>query len=218
MRNILSDRILTAKFLLAVFFSVGIAGMAVTATRGLFISLTPLALLLSIAAVIIFHKPHDLRKEILFFLFIFLAGFFVEVIGVKTGRIFGIYKYGQGLGPKILETPVMIGANWALLVYCTAAMTGRFGIPDFLKIISASALMLTYDVILEQAAPVMNMWNFEGDTVPWRNYASWFLISVIFHSLLKLSGISIEKRIAPYVLYVQAAFFIVLIIILKSAP
>jgi putative membrane protein len=75
MRNILSDRISTAKLLLAVFFSVGIAGMAIPATRDLFISLTPLALLLSIAAVIFFHKPLDLKKEILFFVFIFLAGF-----------------------------------------------------------------------------------------------------------------------------------------------
>jgi putative membrane protein len=111
----------------------------------------------------------------------------------------------------------MIGANWALLVYCTAAITSRSRVSDFLKIISGSALMLAYDLMLEQAAPLMLMWNFEGDAVPWRNYASWFLLAVIFHSLLKLSGIRIENRIAPYVLYVQAAFFIFLIIILKFA-
>jgi len=217
MRNILSDKILTAKLLLAVFFLVGIAGMAIPATRGMFISLTPVAIILSITAIIFFHRPYDLKKEILFFVFIFLAGFFVEVIGVNTGRIFGIYKYGKGLGPLILETPLMIGVNWALLVYCTAVVTTRFRTSDFLKIISASAMMLAYDLVLEQAAPVMRMWSFEGDAVPWRNYASWFLLAVIFHSLLKLSGIRIENRIAPYVLYVQAVFFIMLIIILKLA-
>lgn len=216
MRKLLSDRLLTAKLLLTVFFSVGIAGMAIPATSICFKSLTPLALLLSVAAVIFFHGKDDLKKEILFFSFIFIAGFFVEVIGVKTGRIFGIYRYGSGLGPLVLETPVMIGVNWALLVYCTAAVTARFRTSDILKIISASAMMLAYDLILEQAAPVMNMWNFEGDAVPWRNYASWFLLAVIFHSLLKLSGIRIENRIASFVLYVQTAFFIILILILKS--
>ena len=88
---------------------------------------------------------------------------------------------------------------------------------DFLRIIAGSTLMLAYDLFLEQAAPVMNMWSFEDNVVPWRNYASWFLLSVIFHSLLKLFRIRNENRIASFVLYVQTAFFIILIIILKSA-
>jgi putative membrane protein len=217
MRNILSDKALTAKLLLAVFFSVGIAGMAIPATRDRFISLTPLALILSITALFFFHRPYSLKKEIILFVFIFLTGFFVEVIGVKTGRIFGIYKYGQGLGPLVLETPVMIGANWALLVYCTAVIADKLGGSDFIKIISGSAIMLAYDMILEKAAPLMLMWSFEGDDIPWRNFASWFLLAVIFHSLLKLFHIRIENRIAPFIIYVQAVFFIILIIILKFA-
>ncbi|MBN2666039.1 MAG: carotenoid biosynthesis protein [Bacteroidales bacterium] len=215
MRNLLSDRILTAKILLGIFFSVGITGMAIPASRETFTSLTPVALLLSIAAVIIFHKFHDPAKEILFFLFIFIAAFIIEAIGVKTGRIFGSYRYETGLGPLIFETPLMIGANWALLVYCTAVIACRFLVSDFLKIIAGSALMLAYDLILEQAAPVMHMWSFEDNVIPWRNYASWFLLAVIFHSLLRLSGVRTENHIAPFVLFVQAVFFIILVIILK---
>ena len=217
MRNFFSDRTLTAKILLVIFFSVGITGIALPASRGTFTSLTPVALLLSIAALLLFHKPYDLIKEILFFLFIFITAFIIEAIGVKTGRIFGIYRYETGLGPKIFETPLMIGANWALLVYCTAVIADRFPVSDFLKIIAGSAIMLAYDFMLELAAPVMHMWSFEDNVVPWRNYASWFLLAVIFHSLLRLTGIRTENRIAPFVLYVQAVFFIILILILKFA-
>lgn len=217
MRNSLSDRILTAKILLGIFFSVGITGMLLPASRETFTSLTPIALLLSIAAIILFHKSHDLTKDILFFLFVFITAFIIEAIGVKTGRIFGIYRYETGLGPKIFETPLMIGANWALLVYCSAIIADRLPVSDFLKIIAGSALMLAYDLILEQAAPVMHMWSFEDSVIPWRNYASWFLLAVIYHSLLRLSGIRTENRIAPFVLYVQAVFFIILIFILKFA-
>lgn len=217
MRNLLSDKILTAKILLGIFFSVGITGMALPASRETFTSLTPVALLLSIAAVILFHKSHDTAREILFFLFILIAAFIIEAIGVKTGRIFGTYEYDTGLGPELFDTPLMIGVNWALLVYCTAVIAGRFPVSDFLKIIAGSALMLVYDVILEQAAPVMHMWSFEDNVIPWRNYASWFLLAVIFHSLLRLSGIRTENRIAPFVLYVQAVFFIILVIVLKFA-
>ena len=217
MRNPLSDRILTAKILLGIFFSVGITGMALPASRETFTSLTPVALLLSIAALILFHKSHDPAREIFFFLFIFITAFIIEAIGVKTGRIFGSYRYETGLGPLIFETPLMIGVNWALLVYCSAVIADRFPVSDFLKIIAGSALMLAYDLILEQAAPVMHMWSFDENVIPWRNYASWFLLAVIFHSLLRLSGIRTENRIAPFVLYVQAVFFIILVIILKFA-
>ncbi|MDX9726755.1 MAG: carotenoid biosynthesis protein [Bacteroidales bacterium] len=217
MRNPLSDRILTAKILLGIFFTVGITGMALPVSRDTFTSLTPLALLLSITAVILFHKSNDPAREIVLFLFIFIASFIIEAIGVKTGRIFGSYRYETGLGPLIFETPLMIGANWALLVYCTAVIADRFPVSDFLKIIAGSALMLAYDLILEQAAPVMQMWSFEDNVIPWRNYASWFLLSIIFHSLLRLSGVRTKNRIAPFVLYVQAFFFIILIIILKFA-
>lgn len=217
MRNFFSDRTLTAKILLVIFFSVGMTGIALPASRGTFTSLTPVALLLSIAALLLFHKPYDLIKEILFFLFIFITAFIIEAIGVKTGRIFGIYRYETGLGPKIFETPLMIGANWALLVYCTAVIADRFPVSDFLKIIAGSAMMLAYDFMLELAAPVMHMWSFEDNVIPWRNYASWFLLAVIFHSLLRLTGIRTENRIAPFVLYVQSVFFIILILILKFA-
>lgn len=217
MRNPLSDRILTAKILLGIFFTVGITGMALPVSRETFTSLTPVALLLSIAAVIIFHKSQDPAREIFFFLFVFIAAFIIEAIGVKTGRIFGSYRYETGLGPKIFETPLMIGANWVLLVYCTAVISDRFPVSDFLKIIAGSSLMLAYDLILEQAAPVMLMWSFEDNVIPWRNYASWFLLAVIFHSLLRLSGVRTENRMAPFVLYVQAVFFIILVIILKFA-
>lgn len=217
MRNPLSDRILTAKILLGIFFTVGITGMALPVSRETFTSLTPVALLLSIAAVLIFHKSQDPAREIFFFLFVFIAAFIIEAIGVKTGRIFGSYRYETGLGPKIFETPLMIGANWVLLVYCTAVISDRFPVSDFLKIIAGSSLMLAYDLILEQAAPVMLMWSFEDNVIPWRNYASWFLIAVIFHSLLRLSGVRTENRMAPFVLYVQAVFFIILVIILKFA-
>ena len=74
MRNPLSDRILTAKILLGIFFTVGITGMALPVSRETFTSLTPVALLLSIAAVIIFHKSQDPAREIFFFLFVFKSG------------------------------------------------------------------------------------------------------------------------------------------------
>jgi len=205
------------KILLVIFYTVGILGMAFGATREFFIKLTPLALLLSLLVVVLSHRPDDLVREIILFMAIFTAGFLIEAAGVNTGRVFGSYSYGKGLGIKLLETPLLIGINWVFLVWCTAVISERFKIHAIFRIIISSVIMVLYDVLMEQVAPLMDMWKFDGGTPPLRNYTSWFLLAVIFHSLVRLAGIKPVNRIAPFVLYVQAGFFVILLIILKSA-
>lgn len=205
------------KILLIVFYSVGISGMAFGGTREFFITLTPLALLLSLFVMVLYHQPDDLIKELILFASVFTAGFLIEAAGVNTGRVFGSYSYGEGLGIKVFETPLLIGINWVFLVWCTAVITERFKIHAILRIIISSVIMVLYDILLEQVAPLMDMWRFDGGTPPLRNYTSWFLLAVIFHSLVRLAGIKPVNRIAPFVLYVQAGFFVILLIIFKSA-
>jgi len=205
------------KILLIIFYCVGIFGIAFGATREFFITLIPMALLLSLLVMIIYHQPEDLIKEAILFVSIFSAGFFIEATGVNTGRVFGSYTYGEGLGIKVFETPLLIGINWVFLVWCTAVITERFKIHAIFRIIISSVIMVLYDVLLEQVAPLMDMWKFDGGAPPLRNYTSWFLLAVIFHSLVSLAGIKPINRIAPFVLYVQTGFFVILLIIFKSA-
>lgn len=216
-RSLITGRIRETRIILIIFYLVGISGITIGTTRDLFISLTPLALLLSVLAVIIFHQPFNIKNELLIFTSICIAGFLFEAAGVKTGRLFGDYSYGDGLGIKILNTPLLIGINWGLLVYCTAVIAEKLPLHTVLKILISSAVMVIYDLIMEQVAPLMNMWSFEGGIVPVRNYTTWFLLAVIFHSLVKLVRIRSVNMIAPFVLYIQALFFTILIIIFKLA-
>ena len=107
---------------LAIFYSVGVAGLIIPQTRDLFLFLVPLNLLMNLALLFIYHGKIDVRfawKAAL----IFIAGILVEVAGVNTGLIFGSYSYGPTLGPKIFHTPVMIGVNWLMLVYASLLFT-----------------------------------------------------------------------------------------------
>lgn len=216
-RDSLSGRVRETRIVLIIFFSVGVFGIAAEATRDLFISLTPLALMLSLATIIAFHQPVHLRKETALFIIIYFAGFLLEAAGVNTGRVFGNYSYGQGLGIKVFNTPLMIGINWVLLVYCTAVVTDKLLLPVVFKILIASSLMVLYDLIMEQVAPIMDMWSFDDGSVPFRNYAAWFIIAVFFHAILKLAGFKIRNRQAHFILYIQASFFIILLIFFKLA-
>jgi putative membrane protein len=200
------------KMFFAIFYSVGIAGIAFPYSREFFLMLIPFAILLSLNGVLFFYEGKVNSKSILVLLTIYFLGFFVEVIGVNTGYIFGNYSYGQGLGIKLFSTPLLIGLNWAFLVYCTASIVDQIKTPTIIKIIAASGLMVIYDIVLEQIAPKIDMWKWENSTIPIQNYISWFLIAIVFHTLVKISKIKLKNKMAALIFIYQAAFFIILLL------
>ncbi|MFW5831681.1 MAG: carotenoid biosynthesis protein [Prolixibacteraceae bacterium] len=203
-------------YFLILFYFVGIAGFILPATRALFSILTPFALLLSAGFLAAFHRPRFTLHLLIVFVLIFLLSFFAEMIGVKTGLLFGHYNYGSGLGPKIWETPIIIGLNWLMLVYCTRIIAGYVFNPAALKILFASLLMVAYDVILEKAAPLLNMWSWEGSVVPLQNYIAWFVLALLFHILLNRAGVRISNKLALPVFVIQALFFVILIFFYRT--
>ena len=208
-------RLREVKIILAVFYFVGVIGIIVPVTSSFFLDLIPYALLFSFILLAIFHDPIVDSKTLIVFSGIYLLSFFVEVIGVNSGFIFGEYRYGNNLGIKLLNTPLIIGINWLILVYITASVTWKLKIPGVLKIITASAIMLVYDIILEQLAPVLDMWHWENFRVPLQNYLAWFILALIFHSAIKFLGIQIRNKLALIMLICQSGFFLSLYMIYK---
>jgi putative membrane protein len=212
--NYISSREPGIKGFIITLYVVGIIGTAIPFTRGLFIFLTPFILLLSLLILIVFHTGYD-TKTLLFFLIIFLLSFFIEVVGVNTGVVFGNYSYGRGLGIKLLNTPLLIGLNWVLLVYCTSAVFEKIHLSFPLKIAGASLLMVIYDIVMEQVAPFMDMWSFGLGRIPLQNYLVWFTLALIFHTALRIAGIRISNKFAPLLFYCQFIFFLILALYFK---
>lgn len=113
------------------FYAVGLVLFMLPFTRGLFIAIIPLSLLLVIGSLFYLHTGWN-RPTILFFSFIFLSSFFLEMAGTATGRIFGAYHYERGLGPQLHATPLIIGLNWLFLVYACRSVALRLpSLPRF---------------------------------------------------------------------------------------
>ncbi|NLA62017.1 MAG: carotenoid biosynthesis protein, partial [Bacteroidales bacterium] len=72
-------------------------------------------------------------------------------------------------------------ANWFFLVYTTAAIFEKTKMSSAMKILLASLSMLVYDIVMEQVAPLMDMWSWKQVAVPLQNYATWFAIAIAFH-------------------------------------
>ena len=192
-----------------IFYLVGITGMLIPFTFPLFVKLIPLALLLSTLGFLVFHPNYSVKTWLLFVV-IYLAGFFVEVVGVNTGRIFGTYSYGESLGISIFNTPLIIGINWLLLVYLTSSTTELLKVSSGIKIFLASAIMLGYDIIIEPLAPKLDMWTWANNNIPLRNYIAWFVLALVFTSLVKIAGVKTRNKLAPVLLVCQLLFFIFL--------
>ncbi len=189
-----------------IFYLVGIAGMLLPFSFPLFVKLIPVALLLSSVALAFYHKSFD-SKSFAVFILIYLTGFFVEVAGVNSGLIFGEYTYGESLGIKVFNTPLIIGLNWLLLVYITSSVLENTKLLIPLKVLLGASIMLFYDMIIEQIAPKLDMWNWQNNRIPANNYVAWFFIAAVFHSAIRVFKIKTTNKLAPVILLCQMHVF-----------
>ncbi|MEE4286708.1 MAG: carotenoid biosynthesis protein [Mariniphaga sp.] len=168
--------------------------------------------MLSAGFLIWFHQPKFTKKMLVVFGIIFIFSFLVEAIGVKTGLIFGEYIYGNGLGLKLFETPLMIGLNWLMLIYCTQIIAERISEDQTIRLFFAPFLMVIYDLVLEQAAPLLGMWSWAGGKIPVQNYVAWYLLAFLFHLLLQKTKTEFSNKLAIPVFVIQFLFFVVLVL------
>lgn len=194
---------------LDIFYTVGIVGLILPQTRDFFILLVPFNLLMNILLLLLYHGKITSRF-IWPAVVIYLAGFFVEVVGVETGVIFGAYAYGPTLGPRIFHTPLMIGVNWLMLVYGSLVISSRFLDSRYFRVLIAAVLMVVYDFALEPAAIDLDMWDW-GGPVPFQNYIGWFVISFILAWFADITGmVNRSNKIAAPLFFIQLGFFVIL--------
>ncbi len=199
-----------------IFYIVGFLGLVTPISHQLFLKLFPLALALSFVAILFFHQDPFDSKTIIILTLVGILGYLIEVAGVYTHIIFGNYKYGESLGIKLLNTPLLIGVNWVMLSYTGSSIAERIPVPASIKILIATVIILIYDFILEHIAPGVDMWSWENNIVPVRNYIAWFVIALVFQTLIRIAGIKTRNSIAWKIILIQAIFFLLLIIFLRS--
>jgi len=150
----------------------------------------------------------------LFALLIFISSIIVEWLGVHKHWIFGDYSYGQTLGIKTAEIPLIIGVNWFLLIYSAGVLMQRTRIRSILiRVIAGALILVLLDLIIEPVAQHFDYWHWANSTVPLKNYACWFLVSVVMLFVFEKFGFRKQGIVAPVFLLVQFVFFMVLLLI-----
>jgi putative membrane protein len=167
---------------------------------------TPFTLLLT-CFVFLIHSPLADKKFIFAFFSIAFLGFIIEVVGVKTGLIFGKYSYGNGLGYKFLNVPLVISINWAMLIFAGIIVVSRIFANKITVLLVAALLVTLIDLIIEQVAPKLDFWQFEGGLPGLQNYLSWtgvaFFTSYFFYPTI-IKG---NRTVSLVILILQIIFF-----------
>ncbi|PRY14944.1 putative membrane protein [Pontibacter ummariensis] len=193
--------------LLVVFYAVGFWGLALSEARESFQRLTPLNLLLTNALLFSFHRGWS-GSYVLFALLVFLCGFLSEVIGVHTGLLFGSYSYGETLGFKLWEVPLLIGLNWLMLVYTTGHISNLTRLPWVVKALLGASLMVLLDFFIEPVAMQYDFWSWRGGEIPLSNFIGWFAVAFMLQLYFQKANFRKENKLAPFVYLLQLLFFV----------
>ena len=209
-----------------IFHTVGLVGILLV-NKDFFISLTPLNLLLSFALVL-WTQEDKANYFWLFVLICFVTGIFTEWLGVNHQLLFGEYKYLSPLGVQWQGVPLLIGVNWFVIMYCCGMTVqlilnkiwNRLKDDDmpvrrdvgFWAIVLDGALLATFfDWVMEPVAVKLGFWQWLGDgSIPFKNYWSWFLVSVFLLLLFRLFQFKKNNLFAVHLLLIQLLFFLIL--------
>ena len=184
-------------FIILIFHIVGFVGFLINPS--FFKSLSPLNLLLSSGLVLLTSKQTN-GKFYSSLLLIAIIGFFLEALGVKTELIFGSYYYGRTLGLKAFSVPLLIGVNWAILLYCTAQFSQIKN--QILNALFGAFLMVFLDFFIEQIASRFDFWYWKNGIIPLQNYIAWFIISFVLN-------LAFQKRLGQKSNLTAKAFYMI---------
>ena len=190
-------------FLILVYVS-GSIGFVINPT--FFSPFTPYTLLLS-CFVFLIHSPLADKKFLIAFFSIAFLGFIIEVIGVKTGLIFGKYSYGDGLGFKLLDVPLIISINWAMLIFAGIRIVSVIFANKIVSLVVAALLVTLIDLLIEQVAPGLDFWQFEGGLPGLHNYLGWIGVTFFTSYFFYPTIIKGNRNVSLILLILQIIFF-----------
>jgi putative membrane protein len=153
------------------------------------------------------------KRWILYFCTIILCSYFLEFAGVKTGYIFGRFKYSGILIPEFFGIPAAIGFAWFGISIMSLGMIRKFTkinldlFKPLTKSLIIGFLMMVFDVFMEPAAIALNYWKWDIGIVYTQNYIVWFVCGTLF-SLLGFKLDIFRLKLPPIIYHGYFVFII----------
>lgn len=210
MERKINYKVTKEEIFLYLIFTVGIFGHLFEPLLKYMKTLTPYTLFITGSVVFLSSLKNSFEKLIIWATLTYILTFTLEVIGAKTGIIFGNYWYGETLGIKLSGVPLIIGFNWVMVILGAIIISKWIFKQNFLIALSTAVLAVLFDFFLEPAAIKLGYWYWENNIIPLQNYLAWFVIAFLFaHFYLKIN-VKVNSSIPAKYFIVQLIFFLAL--------
>ncbi len=196
-----------ARALVQVYAS-GIVFLGWAQSRAIFLWFTPFTLL-ACSGLLLYNEQKKSRSLCLYVALVYAGGFALEALGVATGKVFGAYHYTQVLGWGVLNVPLVIGLNWAVLIYAACLFVDLHLRTQhiFIKSALVGLLLVSLDWLIEPVAIALNFWQWHSTQVPLQNYVVWFCYSALAAAAFFGLKICAKNKLAGLFLAVNFVFF-----------
>ncbi len=149
------------------------------------------------------------------------VGFAAEWLGVKTGMVFGRYRYTEKAGPRLFGTvPVFVPLMWCVVTYIgfwTAEAAGPNGAAHPLCFAGIASLLTTaWDMIADPVVVYEGAWIWKKPGrycgVPPVNFTGWFTTAaIIFLCFIETGGESVfSPGLSAWMGLLPAAGYVIL--------
>ncbi|HKL40114.1 MAG TPA: carotenoid biosynthesis protein [Cryomorphaceae bacterium] len=171
-----------------------------------FVYLTPMNLIITAGMLWIDSKTNGKNAFLIIFV-IWLFGYAVEIIGVKTGFPFGDYSYSEVLGWNFFEVPPLIGINWLIIIWSAHSIARTFMVPKNLRWLITALLAVGMDFVIEPVAIEYEFWYWASEAPPLQNYISWFVVASFMAVIFEKYPLVQKPRLGATAFVCQLLFF-----------
>lgn len=128
------------------------------------LALTPYIVSLSLLALLLNeHRHYEWSGTlIVYYMGCYLATLLVEVMGR--------YSYSSLLGLQLWHTPLIMGCNWMILLIALRELSTLYGLQGTIRVVVTTLLIVAYNLIIGQIAPLMGVRESTGDSTPITSY------------------------------------------------
>lgn len=172
------------------------------------LDLVPISLALTLLVSLKFHKDFS-PGFLIYSLLAFFLGFSAEMVGTNFGWIFGNYSYGDVLGIKIWNTPLMIGVNWFLVSYGIGMLISKLKLHYMVRWVICIFALVMFDYFMEPVALKHGFWEWHEGTIPLSNYIGWAIVSGILSAAFQFFSFEKNNFTAGKIWLIQLGFFVI---------
>ena len=111
------------------------------------------------------------------------------------------------MGLKLLEVPLIISINWAMLICAGIRIVSSIFANKIIVLLVAALLVTLIDLIIEQVAPKLDFWQFEGGLPSLHNYIGWIGVAFFTSYFFYPTIIKGNCKVSLIILILQIIFF-----------